>query len=148
MEQGGQSFGSIASVRLNRLDGRSRVVWAVSLKEKTRLSLKLSAGAVGSEATLSVDAAKPGPAADAFAITNGLSQAACAVFVTTFLSAWSGMFRLGRSRSFVNFARELLRSVNDAPPVVDAVASIGSVRLLETLINSDSADIKTAGRDR
>ncbi|CTQ43768.1 glycosyltransferase family 2 protein [Roseibium aggregatum] len=144
VEQGGQSFGSIASVRLNRLDGRSRVVWAVSLKEKTRLSLKLSAGAVGSEATLSVDATKPGPAADAFAITNGLSQAACAVFVTTFLSAWSGMFRLGRSRSFVNFARELLRSVNDAPPVVDAVASIGSVRLLETLINSDSTDIKTA----
>ncbi|MGX1495551.1 GT2 family glycosyltransferase [Labrenzia sp. MBR-25] len=144
VEQNGLPFGSIASVRLARLDGGSRVVWAVSLKEKARLSLKLSAGAVGSEATLAVDATQPGPQADAFAITNGLSQAACAVFVTTFLSAWSGMFRLGRSRSFVNFARDLLRSVNDTPPVVEAVASIGSVRLLETLINSDSTDIKTA----
>jgi GT2 family glycosyltransferase len=143
-ERNGATFGSLASVRLARLDGRSRIVWAFSLKEKTRLNLRLGAGAIGSEATLSVDATGSGHVADAFAITSGLSQAACAVFVTTFLSAWSGMFRLGRSRRFLAFARELLRSVNDSPPVAECVASIGQVRLVESLLNSDSSEIRTA----
>ncbi|QFT30548.1 N-glycosyltransferase [Labrenzia sp. THAF82] len=143
-EQSSSSFGSIASVRLARLDGRSRIVWAFSLKEKSRLDLKLTAGAIGSEARLAVDVAQSIPMADAFAITSGLSQAACAVFVTTFLNAWSGMFRLSRSRRFVDFARELLRSVNDAPPVVEFVASVGRVHILETLLNSDSTELQTA----
>jgi len=140
----GGAFGSTASVRLARLDGRSRIVWACSLKETATLDLRLSAGAVGSEASLAVDTAAPGPAADAFAVTSGLSQSACAVFVTTLLSTWAGMFRLTRSRSFIKFVRELLLSVNDAPPVVDCVASVGEVRILETLLSSESAEIKTA----
>ncbi len=143
-EQGGNSFGTIASVRLSRLDGGSRIVWAFALKEKARLGLKLGTGTVGPAAAFTVDATQDGRPADAYAITSGLSQAACVVFVTTFLSTWSSMFRLTRSRSFVGFARALLRSVNDSPPIADCVASIGPVRLLETLLNSDSTDIRTA----
>ncbi|MHA7776931.1 glycosyltransferase family 2 protein [Roseibium sp. M-1] len=143
-ERSGAAFGSLASVRLARLDGGARIVWAFSLKEKARLDLRLGAGTIGSEASLAVDATQQSAFADAFAITSGLSQAACAVFVTTFLSAWSGMFRLGRSRRFLEFARELLRSVNDSPPLAECVASIGPVRLVESLLNSDSSEIKTA----
>ena len=143
-ECNGVALGSVASVRLARLDGRSRIVWGFSLKEKASLNLRLATGTIGSEARLSVDASESGPAADAFAITSGLSQPACATFVTTFLGTWSGMFRLGRSKRFVSFARELLRSVNDSPPVAECVASIGPVRLFETLLNSDCTEIKTA----
>ncbi len=143
-ERSGEAFGSIASVRLARLDGRSRIVWACSIKVKHKLELRMSAGAVGAEASLITDTSENGPLPDAYAITNGLSQAACAALVTTMLGTWSGVFRLARSRNFVSFALELLRSVNDSPPFAEGVASIGPVRLLETVVNKESTDIKTA----
>ncbi|MDN3719224.1 hypothetical protein QW131_08325 [Roseibium salinum] len=54
------------------------------------------------------------------------------------------MFRLGRSRRFVAFAMDLLRSVNEKPGVADCVATIGDIRLFETFLNGDCADISSA----
>lgn len=143
-ETTGQKLSSLASVRLARLDGQSRIVWCLALKGPAKLRLKMSAGAVGSGAELSVDTAAKTASADPYALTRLLSQNACAVLVTTMLSTWSGMFRLGRSRSFVAFAIELLRAVNDAPPVADCVASTGQTRIFETILNSECAEITSA----
>lgn len=143
-EVANRKFSAKASVRLALLDGRSRIVWALSLKERSALHLKLTAGAVGSGAELSVDFNQSQRAADPYALTSGLTQNACAVLVSTILNTWSGMFRLSLSRSFVEFAIKLLRSVNDSPPVADCVASVGNTRLLETLLNSECTEISSA----
>jgi len=143
-ERTGRRFASVASVRLARLDGRSRLLWIFSLKEKSPLQLRLSAGAVGSAAELGVRMDQEPAAADPYALTNGLSQNACAVLVTTMLNTWSGIFRVGRSRRFVGFAMDLLRSINETPSVADCVASIGATRLLETFLNGDCAEISSA----
>lgn len=137
-------FSALASVRLSMLDGRSRVVWALAPKDKSALRLKLTAGTVGSAAELSADFSQTVSAADPFALTNGLTQNACASLVTTILNTWTSMFKLARSRSFVGFATKLLHSVNDAPTVADCVASLGSTRLVETFLNSECIEISSA----
>ncbi|MET1412242.1 glycosyltransferase family 2 protein [Roseibium sp. HPY-6] len=143
-EQAQKKLSAMASVRLALLDGRTRILWALSLKGDPDLQLKLTAGSIGSGAELKVKGEEPVAAADAFALTNGLTQNACAVLVTTILSTWSGMFKLARSRSFVGFAKKLLHSVNDTPPVADCVASVGETRILETFLNSECAEITSA----
>ncbi|MCX2722848.1 hypothetical protein [Roseibium salinum] len=143
-ERSGRRFGSLASLRLARLDGRSRLLWIFSLKEQAALHLRLSAGAVGSGADLHVKEDQEQADVDPYALTAGLTQNACAVFVTTILNTWAGMFRLGRSRRFVAFAMDLLRSVNEKPGVADCVATIGDIRLFETFLNGDCADISSA----
>jgi O-antigen biosynthesis protein len=142
-EQTGLRFSSLASVRLARLDGGSRLVWIFCVKDRPALTLRLYAGAVGSGADLNVKAdLKPGPA-DPFALTFGLSQNACAVLVTTVLNTWSGVFKLEQSRGFIHFATELLRSVNDAPSIVDCVAAIGEIRIFETVLNAECEEISS-----
>lgn len=143
-EASGRTFSSLASVRLTLLDGRSRIVWALGVKEPVPLQLKLTAGTVGSGADLAFNPEKGAIAADPFALTNGLSQSACAVLVTTILNTWSGMFRLSRSRSFLGFASKLLHSVNDTPPVADCVACVGETRIVETLLNSECTEVSSA----
>ncbi|TYC53070.1 glycosyltransferase family 2 protein [Rhodobacterales bacterium] len=143
-EVSGQKFSSLASVRLARLDNRSRIVWCLAAKEASALRLKMSAGAVGSGAELSVEDTAGAPPADPFALTHLLSQNACAVLVTTLLTTWAGMFRLARSRSFISFATDLLRSVNDQPTVVDCVASTGTTCIFETLLNSECTEITSS----
>jgi len=143
-EVSGQRFSSLASVRLARQDGRPRIVWCLALKEKARLNLKMSTGAIGSGAALTVDTSQSIGPADPYALTRHLSQNACAVLVTTMLNTWASMFRLGRSRSFAAFALDLLRSVNDSPPVADCVATLGATRVFETLLNSECADISSS----
>lgn len=143
-EASGKPFEAMASVRLALLDGRSRIIWALSLKGRTALTLKLTSGVFGSGAELQADAGKAQASADPFALTNGLTQTACASLVTTILNTWSGMFRLTRSRSFIGFAGKLLRSVNDTPPVAECVASVGDVRLVETLLNRECTEIFSA----
>ncbi|MCV0425179.1 MAG: glycosyltransferase family 2 protein [Roseibium sp.] len=143
-EQAGVRFKSVASVRLPRLDGRSRLLWIFSVKEQQALHLQLSAGVVGSGAELVLEAGQVPQAADPYALTHGLTQNACVVLVTTMLNTWSGIFRLGRSRRFVGFATDLLRSVNDAPSVADCVASVGTKRVVETILNGDCQEISSA----
>lgn len=143
-EMSSRKFSAMASVRLALLDGRSRIVWALGVKEAAPLRLKLTAGTVGSGAELAFNPETGAVAADPFALTNGLTQNACAVLVTTILNTWSGMFRLSRSRSFLGFARKLLHSVNDAPPVADCVACVGETRIIETLLNSECSDVTSA----
>ncbi|MEM7564907.1 MAG: hypothetical protein AAF353_17940, partial [Pseudomonadota bacterium] len=127
------------------LDGRSRIVWALGIKDPVPLQLKLTAGTVGSGADLTFTPEKGVLAADPFALTSGLSQNACAVLVTTILNTWSGLFRLSRSRSFLGFAKKLLHSVNDTPPVADCVAGVGETRIVETHLNSECSDVSSAG---
>ncbi|WP_434055876.1 MAG: glycosyltransferase family 2 protein [Roseibium sp.] len=143
-EASGRKFSALASVRLALLDGRSRIVWALGVKEQTPLQLKLTAGTVGSGADVIFNPEKGAAAADPFALTNGLTQNACAVLVTTILNTWSGMFRLSRSRSFLGFSKKLLHSVNDTPPVGECVACVGETRIVETLLNSECADVSSA----
>lgn len=143
-EMTGRKLSSLASVRLARLDGRSRIVWCLALKGPEKLRLKMIAGAVGSGADLSVDTAATAPSPDPYTLTRQLNQSACATLVTAILGTWPGMFRLGRSRKFVAFAQELLRAVNDAPPAADCVASTGLARVFETILNSECAEITSA----
>ncbi|MBG6159161.1 MAG: glycosyltransferase [Roseibium album] len=143
-ELGSAQFSAMASVRLALLDGRSRIIWALAPKDKSRLSLKLTAGTIGSGAELTADFSQSVSAVDPFALTNGLTQNACASLVTTILNTWAGMFKLARSRSFVGFATKLLQSVNDAPSVADCVASVSGTYLLETFLNSECAEISSA----
>jgi GT2 family glycosyltransferase len=143
-EQSGVQFKSVASVRLPRLDGRARLLWIFSVKEQNALRLQLSTGVVGSGAEVSLEAGQVPQAADPYTLTQGLTQNACVVLVTTMLNTWSGIFRLGRSRQFVSFASDLLRSVNDAPSIADCVASIGTKRIFETILNGECTEISSA----
>lgn len=143
-EKDGGKLSPVACVRLARNDGGTRLLWVFRNDGSRPRELRASAGAIASETDIHV----PQPDEIALAVPRrllqNLSLSGRAAMVSALLNTWQGIFKLGRSRSFTEFALRLLRELSDDPPLAACSASVGPTRIIETRLDAGCDVVSSA----
>ncbi|BCP53276.1 glycosyl transferase family 2 [Kaistia sp. 32K] len=105
--QDGEAIAPLASLRLTRVDGGTRIIWI--MRPRTSMRLVVSAGTLGPSERIEVDPADPFIGADVAALVEDLDGRARISLLTALLTSWCGAFRLSRSATYAE-AIQLLAS--------------------------------------
>ncbi|MDJ1159985.1 glycosyltransferase [Chelatococcus sp. SYSU_G07232] len=133
----GVSIAPTASLRLARVDGGTRLLWALRRPGHAPLSIALSAGAPGVDAAIDLDVSQEVPAVDAAALVVGLEPAARIALVCALFNLWSSLFRLQRCRIFAAVLRGVLDALSPEPRPAGIVARASEdLVLLQTALAS------------
>ncbi|MCX5577475.1 glycosyltransferase [Kaistia terrae] len=103
--QDGEIIAPLASLRLGRVDGGTRILWA--LRPRIPLRLVVSAGTLGPSDRIDVDPADPFIGSDITSLVEDLDGRARVSLLTAFLTSWCGAFRLSRSPAFAEVVQLL-----------------------------------------
>ena len=109
LRQDGEILAPLASLRLGRLGGGTRILWALRAREP--LTLQVSAGTLGPSDTIEVDPTDPFIGSDIAALVEDLDGRARVSLLTAFLTSWCGAFRLSRSSAFAEVVRVLAQEL-------------------------------------
>lgn len=139
----GEIIAPLASLRLGRVDGGTRILWA--LRARTHLRLIVSAGTLGPSDTIDVDPADPFIGSDIAALIDDLDGRARVSLLTAFLTSWCGAFRLSRSSAFAEAAQLLAQELQpgNAPAMV-ACQPTRNTALVEFVASADLGAISSA----
>jgi GT2 family glycosyltransferase len=103
--QDGEIIAPLASLRLGRVDGGTRIIWAMRPREPVRLAV--SAGTLGPSDHVEVDPGDPFLGADVAALVDDLDGRARVSLLTALLTSWCGAFRLARSATYAEAVQVL-----------------------------------------
>lgn len=143
VRQDGEIIAPLASLRLGRVDGGTRILWA--LRARTPLRLIVSAGTLGPSDTIDVDPADPFIGSDIAALIDDLDGRARVSLLTALLTSWCGAFRLSRSPAFaeaVQFVTQELQPGN--APAALACMPTRDTALVEFSTSADLGAISSA----
>ncbi|MBZ6075157.1 glycosyltransferase [Microvirga puerhi] len=122
-----------ASLRLERKDGGTRLLWALRRPDQMNLQIGLTTGTLGSSAELNLSTETPVPPLDVRGLLGDLAEQAIAILASTLINLWSGLFRLQRNSLFVRHVVALLRLSNPSPqPALVAARGIDDLILVQT----------------
>lgn len=134
----------MASLRLAKEDGGTRILWIFRKEKGGADEFRATAGTIVSEASVVLAKDEKLRPAIAQELVTGLTSAARISLAASLLNAWPGIFKLGRSRTYIAFVRDLLASLNDEPPAAAIVASVLETRILETRLPAGCGKITAA----
>jgi len=127
----------LASLRLARADGGSRLLWALRLPAADPITLTLSTGPLGLRTEVTIDSREDIAALDAGDLIEGIGQPGRVALISALFNVWAPLFRIHRSRTFIRVLRDLLGLVSPNPQraFVAAEAS-GDLLLLRTTLSA------------
>lgn len=125
----GAPLSPLASLRLQREDGGTRLIWAFRRPESP-MTLSLFAGAVGPGVEISVTPEADVPIVEPARLLEGLAGAARLSLLSAFLDAWPSIFRLRRSRSYVRMLHALVSAAAPAPSIARALARLDGAHVM------------------
>jgi GT2 family glycosyltransferase len=128
----------LASLRLVRTDGGSRMLWVLSRQGDMPFDVRLSTAAVGLSADVRIESGMALPDPDPSALLDSLDGAARVALISAFFNVWGVMFHLQRNRSFIRILREILADIAPHPRPATAVAQVAAdLVLLRTSTSPD-----------
>jgi len=137
LDAGGSVPAPLASLRLARADGGSRLLWAMRVPAGESLSLALSTGPVGLRAEAIVESPEVTPSPDVGGLLEGLRTDARFALVSALLNVWTPLFRLRGSRTFTRVLRDLISHLAPSPgAAVVAAEAAGALVLLRTSLSA------------
>lgn len=125
----GAPLAPLASLRLQREDGGTRVVWAFRRPEAA-ITLAVFAGTVGPSLEVAVDPEAEIPALDPARLLEGLSGAARLSLLSAFLDAWPSTFRLRRSRGYARMLHGVIAAAAPTPGTARLLARLDGANLM------------------
>ncbi|MFI5410412.1 glycosyltransferase [Kaistia sp. UC242_56] len=141
--QDGEIIAPLASLRLGRVDGGTRILWA--LRARSPLQLIVSAGTLGPSDTVEVDPADPFIGSDIAALVEDLDGRARVSLLTAFLTSWCGAFRLSRSSAFAEAVQLLAQELQPGnAPATLACFPTRDTALIEFATSADLGSISSA----
>jgi GT2 family glycosyltransferase len=143
MRQDGDVIAPLASLRLGRVDGGTRILWAMRLRKAARLAV--SAGTLGPSDIVDVDPSDPFIGSDVSFLVEDLDARGRLALLTALLTSWCGAFRLSRSSTYAEAVQALTQELQPG----DAQAAIAcqptrDTTLIEFVTSADLGEITSA----
>jgi GT2 family glycosyltransferase len=127
-----------ASLRLTRVDGGTRLLWALRRHQQDSFTVCLSAKPLGGSIDVAVEPDASLERVDAAELLRDVDGAGCVAFVSTLFNVWGPLFRLQRSSEFIGFLRAILRHLVTSPAIATPIARAGDeLVLVRTSLASD-----------
>lgn len=141
--QDGEIIAPLASLRLGRVDGGTRILWA--MRPRTPVRLAVSAGTLGPSEVVDVDPGDPFIRSDIATMVEDLDGRARVSLLTALLTSWCGAFRLSRSPTYAETVGLLARELQpgDAPAVLSCQPT-DETALIEFATSADLGHIASA----
>ncbi|WP_457093886.1 glycosyltransferase family 2 protein [Microvirga sp. P5_D2] len=126
----------LASLRLARRDGGSRLLWALRRPDAS-LDIALSTGPVGLEVSLSLETDAPIESPAVEFLLDGIDEAGRLTLASALFNVWGPLFHLQRNSSFVQTLRALIQVLVPAPKPAALVAQAADdILLVNTLLST------------
>jgi glycosyltransferase involved in cell wall biosynthesis len=133
---GDLAMAPLASLRLARRDGGSRLLWALRRPEIS-FDIALSAGETGPNSSLflEVDAVIASPSIEF--LLDGFDEAGRLTLVSALFNVWGPLFHLQRNSTFVQTLRALIQVLVPAPkPAAIVAQAADNILLVNTLLSA------------
>lgn len=143
VRQDGDVIAPLASLRLGRIDGGTRILWMMRPHKAMRLAV--SAGTLGPSEVVEVDPSDPFIASDLATLVEDLDARGRITLLKALLTSWCGAFRLSRSSTYAEAIQVLAQELQPG----DAQAAIASqptrdTTLIEFVTSADLGEIASA----
>lgn len=137
-----RAIAPLASLRLTRTDGGARLLWALKRPNDGDLEAVLSAGPLYPSTNILIEAQEIITAADAETLLDGITRSGRIALVSALFNVWSAMFRLRRSRTFIQILHEVLAQISADPgPAIVSAQATGDLVLLQTSLSESFGKI-------